>query len=200
MNLTPAQLQTLGNDIKNDPTLSAIPKTPDGFVTIASVYNTAFAPTFWVYRTNILPSEIFDKIAWANFTPHDPPVAADTPAALAASATLWGNRATVCQIKQNTLQIMLLGIETTINASHNNTRSGVQDALTNIPSGVNGAPQSGGWEDVSMFVLPRAGTRGEKLFAVAGMTGHDGSTQLLAMTMSPEGPVTPLNVQQALGL
>jgi hypothetical protein len=188
MILSAAQLTALLNDITNDATLNAIPKTSDGFVAIAAAYNLAAAPNFLVYRTNVPVQDIYDQIVWANLTPTDAPD----------GTQLWLNRAMHCQGKQFNVQIILQG-QTVINAAKANVRAGLQDALTNVPSGANGTTVSAGWVGVRDNALTRTATRGEKLFATATVQ-QDGTTPAKAATMTQEGSVSAQNVQQALGL
>lgn len=56
--LTPAQLATLKADIQADGTLNSQPNNSDGNTTIANAYNTTASPDFWVYRTDVLITEI----------------------------------------------------------------------------------------------------------------------------------------------
>src|SRR4051812_20994559 len=108
MNLTSAQLATLKADIQADPTLNAMPRTPDGYFDIAAAYNVVTA-NFFVYRTNVPVQDIYDQIVWANLTPADAPD----------GTQLWLNRAMQCQGKQFNVQIILQG-QTTINAAKAN--------------------------------------------------------------------------------
>jgi len=200
MNLTPAQLTALATDIANDATLNAITKNADGFVAIAAAYNLVVTSpgTFWVYRSNVPVQEIFDQIVWANFTPVD---AAD-------GTTLWQNRSMAAQGKSLNLQTLLMG-QTQVNANKTNVRAGLQDGLTNLPTGTSGGTVAAGWTGVRDNVLARAATRAEKLFAgTNNPSGHDGSTAALAVILAAsavagvyaEGAVTAQNVEQALGL
>jgi hypothetical protein len=61
MGLTGPQLATLKADIAADPTLNAIPKTPDGNQQIANAYNLNASPAFTVWKTNVGITEIGDK-------------------------------------------------------------------------------------------------------------------------------------------
>jgi hypothetical protein len=56
--LSPAQLQTLKNDIVADGTLNANPNTPDGNTVIAAAYSATAAPDFWVWRTKVSRDEL----------------------------------------------------------------------------------------------------------------------------------------------
>lgn len=163
--LTPAQQTILRNDIIADPVLSAYPMNGDGAYAIAEAYNLPAAVDFYVWKTSVSTSDIYDNIAWANFTPADTPDGTQT----------WANRSLACQGKQFNLQTILVGRDS-INATKSNIRSGLQDALTGIPSGASGATKSGGWNNVQA-IMYRKTTRAEKLFATG--TGTTGSPALL---------------------
>lgn len=180
--MTSAQLATLKADILADGALNAFPNNSDGASAIAAVYNTIASPNFFVYRIDVPPQDIYDQVVWANLTPTDAP---DT-------TTQWQNRSLSCQGKQFNLQILVQG-QTRINASKANIRAGLQDALTNVPSGISGAPVSAGWVGVRDNALARKATRVEKLFA----TGGNGSTAALAGTMGVEGVLTWQDVDTA---
>jgi hypothetical protein len=69
MQLTPAQLQTLRTDIAADPTFSALPNTTAANSQIAAAYNLAASPDYWVWRTFVPDSEIYqatvDTTTWS---------------------------------------------------------------------------------------------------------------------------------------
>lgn len=182
MVLTPAQLATLKAAILADANINTIPQGSDGSFAIAVYLNTAVSPNFFVYRTTIPVQEIYDQITWANLTPTD---TADT-------TVQWQNRAIACQGKQFNLEIILQG-QSTVSGAKANVRAGLQDALTNVPSGVAGALVSAGWPNVRDNALARLATRFEKLFSV----GANGSTAALAGTMVLEGPISVDDVGNA---
>lgn len=189
MVLTSAQLATLKTTVQNDGVLNALRTTPggaDGNQAIADALNVV-DNTFFVYRTSIPVQEIFDQITWANLTPTDAPATTFDAAGMA-----WQNRALACQAKQFNVQLLLQG-QLTINGAKSNVRAGLQDALTNVPSGVSGTTVSGGWVPVRDNALARKATRAEKLFA----TGGNGTTAALAATMQAEGSLTGANVESA---
>lgn len=186
MNLAPAQLATLKADILADGVLNQITRNADGFAQIAAAYNAVAAGPFQVFRTNVPVQDIYDQISWAKLTPTDVPDGTQA----------WANRSLACQGKQFNTQIILQG-QTVINAAKANVRAGLQDALTNVPSGVAGAAVSAGWNQIRDNALARSATRLEKLFAnTAG--GQNGTTAALAATMAVEGSVSPANIEQAL--
>lgn len=116
--------------------------------------------TFFLWRTNASVQAIYDQVTWANMTP------ADTPDGTA----LFTNRALACQGKQFNLQTLLQG-RTTINATINTLRNGLQDSLTNLPCGVGGATVSAGWVGVRDTSLKRNATLAEKAVANTGGGG-----------------------------
>lgn len=191
MALTNAQLATLNADIKanvktvqigaEQVAIKDVPNTADNAFAIADWYNSLTA-AFQVYKNNIPPQEIFDKIDWAKLTPTDAPDGTQA----------WANRSLACQGKQFNIQIILQG-QTAIDATKSNVRAGLQDALTNVPSGTSGATVSAGWVPVrdSLYTLAK---NGEKLFA----TGT-GSTANPA-TRTVYGNITPQDVRDARDL
>lgn len=168
--LTPAQQATLKADILADPVLSEKPMNSDGAYDIAAAYNLPAAVDYYVWKTSISTSDVFDQITWANFTPQDAPDGTQA----------WANRSLACQGKQFNVQTILTGRES-INPSKANIRAGLQDALTGLPSGASGANKNGGWANVNA-VLYRKTNRIEKLLATGSGTtvspsllGYEGS-------------------------
>lgn len=159
MPLTPAQSATLNTHIKaNTNTIGGVqikdmPNNSDANDAIAQWYSSAASPAFYAYRNTIPIQEIYDKITWANLTPADAPD----------GTQLWLNRAMQCQAKQFNLQIILQG-QQLIDSSKVNVRAGLQDALTNIPSGAGGTTLSGGWVPVRDSLYTTI-SNVEKLFA-----------------------------------
>lgn len=136
--------------------------------------------TYSVWRTSVPVSEVFDAILWANLTPTDAP-----------DGTLaWQCRSLACQGKQFNVQTMLTGRDS-ISGAKTNIRAGLQDALSNVPSGTAGALVSGGWGTVKT-TLTRTATRAEKLFATG--SGTVAAPSLLAF----EGAVTDADIEAAM--
>lgn len=169
--------------------VNAIPNSADGNFCIATLYNQMVSPSFYVYRTNIPVQEVFDAIVWANFTPADA-----VPTDTALNNAIFQSRQIACQTKQMNVQTMLMG-QSVLNGAKANIRAGLQDALTNIPSGVNGATRAAGWVTVRDNVLARPARRIEKLYA--DTSGGNGSTASTAATLTYEGTVTGSDVEQA---
>ena len=177
--LTAPQLQALKADILANPDLAAQPAGPDGSFAIAALYNLEASPIFVVWRTVTPIADIENAITWANFTPTDTPDASQT----------WMNRALACQGKQFNLQIMIQG-KALISSGRANIRAGLNDATTNIPSGVGGALLSGGWLTIKA-AMTRNATRAERLFATG--TGTSGTPGDLVF----EGKLTYQDIEQA---
>lgn len=112
----------------------------------------------YVWKTTVPASEIFDAISWANLTPTDP----------ADGTLLWQNRAMVCQGKQNSLMLLLQG-QDQISSGKSLIRAGLNDALSNLPSGASGTVLGGGWLTVKAAMY-RLATVAEALFAVGAGT------------------------------
>lgn len=158
MQLTPEQLQTLRTWL--DANAAGLDDEA-----AANLLNQPASPDYHVWRISVPVGEIFDQIVWANYTPAD---SAD-------GLVMWTNRALACQGKQFNLQTMLIGSAGTLNASRPGIRAGLNDATTALPSGVAGAPRSGGWANI-LTVLRTKATAGEKLFSVqATGTGNNGA-------------------------
>lgn len=109
---------------------------------------------FFLWRTDASVQAIYDQVVWANMTPADSPDGTAT----------YTNRALACQGKQFNLQTLLQG-RTTINATINTLRNGLQDSLTALPCGAGGATVSAGWVGVRDTSLKRNATLAEKALA-----------------------------------
>lgn len=181
--MTPAQLSALKADIAADPVLNAQPQNSDGAFAIAQAYNLTASPNFFVWRTNMPTTEAMDAITWANLTPNAAPDATVT----------YTNISLACQCRQFNVQTMLMG-RAQIDASKAKIRNGLQDALTNIPSGNNGNLRDGGWTALQA-AMARQATRAEKLLADASV--GNGSTRPLAATLTFEGALSVDDVLQA---
>jgi hypothetical protein len=189
MALTSAQYATIKADIAANSDLNTKPNTPDGNFEVARLYNLLASPDFYVWRTEVAVQEIYNQINWVNLTPVD---AVPDATVTTGTALTYLNRAMVCQAKQFNLQTLLLG-QGTINAARSNVRAGLQDALSNYPSGVNGALIGGNWVAVRDNALARKATRLEKLLS-AGGTGANAQN---ASTMGFEGGISPDDVTTA---
>src|SRR4051812_39957110 len=61
MSLSPSAKSTIKAAILADPTLSAKPNNSDGNFEIANAMNAAASPAYWVWRTNVSRSEIYNN-------------------------------------------------------------------------------------------------------------------------------------------
>jgi hypothetical protein len=181
--LTPTQQATLRTFIDATPELAAQPNSPDGNYEVARLLNLAAVPAFVVWNPTAPLDKVQEAVTWANLTPTD---AAD-------SSQLWQNRSDVCQGKQFNLQMLLTRPSGTIRGDLSRVRTGLQDALTNVPSGTGGALQDAGWGGASGVrgALLRDALLVEKVFATG--TGTSASPA----TMTYVGTISPSDVQQA---
>lgn len=179
--LTSQQLAALKADILANPDLSSQPAGPDGAGAIADLYNADAAPDFIVWRTVTPIADVENAISWANLTPADVP---DTTA-------LYTNRALACQARQFNLQMLIQG-KSSIATGRPNIRSGLQDALTDLPSGAGGVVRPGGWVALKAAISRKA-TRAEKLLIAAGGAGTAGNPGVLGF----EGRLTYQDIEQA---
>lgn len=116
------------------------------------------ASTLAVWRTSVATKDLFDQIAWAALTPTDAPD----------GSLAWQCRSLACQGKQFNLQLIFASRDF-IDPSKSNVRAGLQDALSNVPSGSAGALVSAGWVNVRE-AMKRMATNVEKVFANATPT------------------------------
>jgi hypothetical protein len=156
MQLTQAQVDLLVADIAvNRASINA-----GDTAGAAAFYNALAVPDFLVWNPSTPTKDLMDAITWANMTPTD--IVPDATATAPVAAT-WLGRAIACQGKQFNIQTILVGRDF-IDATKANVRAGLQDALSNLPSGLAGAAVSGGWASVKI-ALTRKATRLEKLLA-----------------------------------
>lgn len=153
MELNATQIATLKSAIIADPNLATARTnhTGDGTQMITDYLNAAGALMVW--RTSVSTSVLFDAITWANLTPNDAPDGTQA----------WLCRSLACQGKQFNLQLIFASRDT-IDPSKTNVRAGLQDALTNVPSGTGGTTVSAGWAGVRV-ALQRPATHLEAIFA-----------------------------------
>lgn len=178
--MTPAQLATLKTDILNTPALSSLISSNPGAIT--TFYNEVAAGPYVVWQTAFSVKTAYDQIIWANLTPNDAP---DT-------TQIWMNRSLACQGKQFNIQTILQGRES-IDASKTRVRDGLQDGLTQIPSGAGGVLRSAGWTSLQT-AMQRNATNVEKLFATG--SGTTGSPSVMGF----EGTVSDHDISSALAL
>ena len=152
MSLTPPQIAVLKQALfaETDPTFVSY-RNSGAVGAMQDWYN---APgTFVAWRTLTHTSALMDAIVWANLTPTD---AADLTQS-------WANRSLSCQGKQFNLQLMIGGRDS-LPTGKVNIRNGLQDALSNVPSGASGALMSAGWTAVRT-AMQQFASRAETLYA-----------------------------------
>ncbi len=181
MALTSAQRAILKTDVEADPVLSLLTPSNANADIIKNAYNED--STFVVWKTAASVEDIFNAINWKRLTPEGDNDPANVVGFQAISLA--------CQGRQFNIQTMLVGRET-INATQNSVRQGLNDALTQVPSGVNGATQAAGWNNVKT-AMQRIVTRGEELFATG--TGTAATPGLLTF----EGSISQDDVTLAMG-
>lgn len=153
MELNATQIATLKAAIIADPNLAAARAIHSGVGTqmITNYLNAAGTLTVW--RTSVSTSVVFDQVVWANLTPNDAPD----------GSLAWQCRSLACQGKQFNLQL-IFGSRDTIDPSKSNVRAGLQDALTNVPSGPSGNLVAAGWVGVRT-AMQRKANNIEAIFA-----------------------------------
>ena len=167
--MTPAQLVTLTASILADANLTAL--VAEGATGAIAQYLRTDS-TFVVWRTTTPVSDIDDAIIWANMTPTDAPD----------GTAIYTNRALFSQAKQISLQTMVQG-QSSISSAKTNVRSGLQDALTNLPTGAGGATQAAGWTAVRL-AMQRPASIFEKIYATG--TGTQASPGALVLEGGPD--------------
>jgi len=184
MPLTLAQLQAIKADIAANPDLAAFPEGSDGAFDMAVAYNLPPAVPMSVWQTAVPVEAIFGAINWSAYTPVD----------TADGTVLFQNRLLVIQTKQMNLQNMLTG-RTKIDASKDNIRAGLRDAVIAIPAGAGGASVSpGGASGVNVLnVCVRPATRAEKLLNTGSLT----TGTVTAFGLGFEGKFTQQIIEEA---
>ena len=142
--------------------------------------------TFNVWRSTTPADEVADAILWDRMTPADAPD----------GSAIQTNRLLLCQAKQMNLQVLLQGRDS-IGTGRPNLRSGLTDALLNVPSGVGGATQDAGWIGAGRVkaTITRLATVAENAFTTGtgtagtpGALGWEGSVNIQDIgTMWNEG-------------
>lgn len=152
MTLSQTQFDALKAAVIADPTAAAYRTAGDTF-SLRLWCNGESSSVVW--RSFTAGDAIRNAVVWANMTPADTPDI--TP--------LYTNRALYAQAKQISLQTMLQGVAQ-LNSGVRGIRTGLQDSLTNLPTGAGGATIAAGWTAVRQ-AMQRLATRCEALFASA---------------------------------
>lgn len=186
MPLTTAQIITLKAAIlaELDPVFVAL-RQAGATGAMAKWFNVEASPDHLVWGTSVPVLAVNDAIDFASYTPNG---TIDATAAVT-------NRLLGAQTKQMSLQLMLIGRES-LNCSKVRVRGGLLDAVTNLPTGNNGAIQSAGGVDGARVLnaCTRPATRGEQLFTLAAAT--TGTVSAFRLTF--EGALTNEDIVLAL--
>lgn len=155
--LTLQQLQAVKAYIDATPELAAKPNIADGNSEIAQAMNQPASPAFIVWNEAASLDAVQEAVKWANLTPADAPDGSGT----------WANRSLACQGKQFNLQMILTRPSGFLRGDLTRVRDGLQDALTNVPSGASGAPVDAGWLGATgvRVALQRSATVAEKVLS-----------------------------------
>lgn len=131
---------------------------------MAAFYNQQASPSFTVWRSSTPTAEVFNAIAWKNFTPVDIPD----------GTTLYANRASHALLCQQNIMTLIQG-STQVATGKVNVRALLSDALTTLYTAAGGAAQAAGWAGAGgvKAAISRTVTRGEKLFCTG--TGSSGT-------------------------
>ena len=176
---TDAQKATIYATVKADPVANALVVAGDaqGNIEYLPIINWLQAPsTFKVWRTFTQADEIQEAVNWANFTPANP---------LGTSTVADTNWLLACQGKQFSLQLILAvtgSFGRGISTGKPNIRAGLQDCLSNVPSGPLGAGRTGGWPVVQL-AIQRFATNIEKMFATGTGTQASPATLVFEKTL-----------------
>lgn len=181
MKLTAEQNTQVAAFVNSDGRFVTTPHNSDTASGIADLLATYDLTPYKVWSTTVPTKNVYDTVIWANFTPAAPS---------AGDGQDYANRSLACQGKQFNLQTLLF--RDTIDASKPGIRSGLQDALTQVPSGTAGAFKQCGWTSVQL-IIQRPANILEKLLATG--TGSDASPA----TMSFEGRLSYQEVIVAMG-
>jgi hypothetical protein len=172
--LTNSQFQALKTIVDGDPALSVIPNTPDGNIEVAAALNQPATPDYWVLRTFVADTEIYEKAT--------------------ADGTSWSWPIYIARsVAERAAWDLMVRTKGGINPSLASVRTAVAD----IFSGAGGAAQRAHL----LVVSRRRATRAERAFAAAtvGGAGTRGSTAN-PDTMTFEGDLQWPLVQAARNL
>lgn len=206
MELTSAQLGTLNGDITADQSgaataFKANPTDQSLAQALADLYNAPAASDFFGNYKKVPVSDIFNTVAWKNYTMTDKPPTAAAPSTPTVAETyalsLHMSRAAFANAFQMNIQTLLISRDF-FDATKSSLVSALKDATnTNMPTGSAGADLKAGWGGASgvQTILCRKGTRAEKLFADTSVA--NGSTNLLAATFVQEGTLVYNAIQDA---
>lgn len=196
--LTPQKLSTLKTAVLADPTAAGYRTAGDSYSLKAWLDG---ASTTSVWRTDAPVAAILDGIDWTKFTPTDTVAPTTfTPDGTTAQTNLMLQevikllahlaRTLDIQIKQMNLQMML--VRQTVDATKPTFRNGVRDAVIQLPAGAAGALIAAGGASGVNAVQPmtRIATRAEA--ALAGAPTQTGTVTASALVF--EGAIDSASV------
>ena len=166
--LSAAQLATLAAAVNADAAFNGVSHDGGGATIIMTAFNQIDASNTVLWWSATPVANILNAITFANYTPNDA-IPTDTQL----NAAIWLNRAQAAQVKQLNLQIMLTG-QSIFNALPVNSRTGLRDAVIQVPTGASGAMVSPGGASgatvLTACLRPALATRAEKLFSSGAST------------------------------
>lgn len=171
--------------------INAVPHGADNAQAIADWYNLLCTIDFFGNYSTVPINDVKNEISFKNYTPADAVPASGATTQVTNDLMNWIGRALFCQGYQISVN-NLLTAGTVIDATKPNIVGAWKDATnTNMPSGVGGASQKGGWLNIQP-ILCRKATNIEKLFA--NTTNGNGADNTHAATLTWEGPISGTDV------
>ena len=185
--MTPQEIATLRPLVFADPSCQPFLQAADANGLTAHL-NGLSGQDAW--RSDAPVSAILDSITWASYTPNDGVAGSDTDPLLSVKI----GRLLTVQTKQMNLQLMLQGRDR-LDARPSNVRIGLRDAVTQLPTGANGALTSpgGGNGSTVLGVCVRPANRVETLMA-APSQASDTIGIVSARVLRFEGDIAPNEV------
>lgn len=189
MAFTTEQLTLIRAAIDANPAWSSLPINDDTGIFIAQEMNKPKVPTSLAWHSAAVVDDIINAITWANYTPNDK-ITTDAEPTLSQKI----GRILEIQVKQMNLQLMLQG-RLTIDCTHPTLRTGLRDAVIQVPSGAGGAAVNpGGTSGVTvMNACTRPASFLEDLLSTATETTGTVTAKVLAF----EGQINNRDVEQA---
>lgn len=185
--MTPQEIEELRPKVFADPSCQVFLNAFDTPGLTAHL-NGASGQNAW--RSDAPVSNILDAISWSSYTPNDSIVGSDTDPVLSIKI----GRLLTVQTKQMNLQLMLQGRDR-LDTRPPNVRLGLRDAVTQVPTGTNGALTSPGGGNGTMVLneCVRSATRAE-VFLAANSQASDTTGAVTARVLKFEGEITPAEV------
>jgi hypothetical protein len=185
--MTPQEIDTLRPLVFADPSCQPFLQAADANGLTAHL-NGLSGQTAW--RSDAPVNAILNAITWASYTPNDAIAGSDTDPLLSVKI----GRLLTVQTKQMNLQLMLQGRDR-LDTRPSNVRLGLRDAVTQLPTGANGANTSpgGGNGTAVLEVCVRPANRVETLMA-APSQASDTTGTVQARVLRFEGSIEPPEV------